>query len=276
MNYVTENITPAKAQEYLQTSIGNRPISNVFVRSYSDTMKKGNWILNGVPIIFDNDGHLLDGHHRLLAVIDAGIPVRFDVSRGASTEAFSTYDCGRHRTVGQLLAMQGIKNYNLVGSIVSANEQLVIHGRLVANNGQRGISKSTNAEKYDLYRKDPEGFDDVAQIICGFVSRCRILSGSWAGGLYYYLTHTGGYTKEEVHPFFDGLFSLDTSDIQPADTLRKYISRRTMEGVKIKAELLWVYIVKAWNAYITGKELKHLRFYRSDEKQEEIPKLILR
>ncbi len=274
MSYVTECITPAKAQEYLQTSIGNRPISKVFVRSYADTMKKGKWLLNGVCIIFDNEGHLQDGHHRLHAVIEAGIPVRFDVIRGVDPNSFTTYDCGRHRTVGQLLAMQDIKHYNLVASIVVANERLIKSGRLTENNAVLRTSrvKESNEEKYDFFRKDPEGFQKVAVIVIRLMSRCKILSGSWAGGIYYFLTHTGGYTDQEVLPFFEALFSLDTSDIPVCDLLRKAITKSAMEGKKIKAELLWALIAKAWNFYIEGASPKILRY----QSTEELPKLKLK
>ena len=273
MNYVTESITPAKAQEYLRTSIGNRPVSKPYVQSYADTMRRGKWILNGVPIIFDVDGHLTDGHHRLLAVIEAGIPVRFDVARGASQEAFTTYDCGRHRTVGQLLAMQGVKNYNLVGSIVIANDRLIKTGRMQENNSAgNGRKRENNADKYELYRRDPVGFNEAGTYIRVLLGRCRILSGSWAGGIYYYLTHTGGYTQDEVKPFFEGLFSVDSSDNATCDLLRRTITRSMMSKTKIKAETLWVYIVKSWNAFITGKELKKLQY----QEKEEIPKLKLK
>lgn len=271
MNTVTENITPAKAQEYLRTSIGNRPISKVYVRSYADTMRKGAWMLNGVPIIFDNEGHLLDGHHRLYAVIEANIPVRFDVSRGAPSEAFTTYDCGRHRNVGQVLAMQGVKNYNLVGAIVNSNETLLQYGRLTGNNGNAN-NKRTLADSYDSYSKDPEGYGKVASYIVGLESRCRVLNGSWAGGLYYYLTHSGGYSEEEVKPFFDALFDLDSDSIPVVSLLRKAIAKAAIEGRKLQAETLWAYLAKSWNAYITGNSPKILRYLET----EELPSLILR
>lgn len=271
MNYVTENITPAKAQQYLQTSEGNRPISKPTVHSYADTMKKGNWLLNGECITFDSDGHLQNGHHRLLAVIEAGIPVRFDVCRGVSADAFSTYDCGRHRTVGQLLAMQGTKHYNLVGSIVSANDMLVKTGRLCGNNAHGNAAiKKTNAYKYELYRKDPDGYDAAAVVIVRLSSRCRILQGSWAGGIYYYLTHTGGYTEAEVLPFFEALFSVDTTDIPVADMLRKTITKAAISGKKLLAETLWALTAKTWNYYINGVMPKILRYSKGFE---ELPTL---
>lgn len=263
MNYVTENITPAKAQQYLQTSQGNRPVSKPTVLSYADTMKKGGWLLNGMCIIFDSDGHLIDGHHRLLAVIEAGIPVRFDVCRGISADAFTTYDCGRHRTIGQLLAMQGTKHYNLVGAIVTANDMLIKRGKLTGNTSigsHVGRGKQTNAEKYELYRRDPEGFEATAVVIVRLLSRVRIMQGSWAGGIYYYLTHTGGYSEAEVLPFFEALFSVDTTDVAVADMLRKAITKATMSGKKLLPEQLWGLTAKAWNYYAEGANPKILRF----------------
>lgn len=273
MSTVTENITPAKAQEYLRTSRGNRPISKVYVRSYADTMKKGAWMLNGVPIIFDTEGHLLDGHHRLLAVIEANIPVRFDVRRGAPEEAFTTYDTGRHRNLGQILAMQNVKHYNLVGSIVSANETLLRLGRLCANNSKVVETRRTLGDSYEKYCSDPQGYCEVANYIRGLQDRCRIIPASWAGGLYYYLSHTGGYEENEIRPFFDCLFELSSTKVPIAALLRDSIISKTMGGTKLNAETLWVYIVKAWNGYVTHKLPKILR-YRENE--ESIPELILR
>lgn len=272
MSTVTENITPEKARQYLNTSTGNRPISKVYVHSYADTMKRGAWMLNGVPIIFDCEGHLQDGHHRLEAVIEAGIPVRFDVRRGVSPESFTTYDCGRHRNVGQLLAMQQIKNYNLIGSIVVANDRLINTGRLYSNNTSvsQGHAR-TNTENYELYRRDPKGYERVASRIVHLQGRCRILSGSWAGGLYYYLSHAGGYTEQEVDPFFDSLFSLDSTG-GPVELLRRVLTKEAIEGRKLKSDTLWAFLVKTWNAYITGQSPRILRY----QNEERMPSLILR
>lgn len=280
MQYAVETITPQQARKYFNTSQGEgkrfRPISQQYVHSYADTMKKGRWMENGEPIVFDTNGDLQNGCHRMLAVEEAGIPVRFLVVRGVDPEAFTTYDNGRHRTVGQLLCMQGVKNYNLVGSIVMANERLVKFGRLVENNSSAASSKgkASNDDNYQNYRRDSYGFDETASYIVKLISRCRILSGSWAGGLFYYLTHTGGYKKNEVEPFFEALFSTDTSDIATVDMLRKRITNAALSGQKLKAEMLFALIVKSWNAYITGRELKKLSY--DPNKEVEYPRLKLK
>lgn len=271
MSYVTENISPSKAAEYLKTSIGNRPISEVFIRSYADTMKKGGWKMNGIPIVFDIDGHLLDGHHRLKAIILAGIPVKMDVCRGVSSDSFTTYDCGRHRSLGQLLAMQGVKHYNTVGSIVAANETLVRTGRIYPNNTS-SANKRTNTQNYEIYSRDPIGYNEAAEDAVRIVKAARILNGSWVGGLIYYLTHTGGYDRDFVLEFFEGVCSLDDSRINPANILRKRILKEKLSNVTLKAHQLFAFVVIAWNAYVKGETLKILRFLPENEVY---PKLIL-
>lgn len=273
MNFVTENITPAKAQEYLNSSLGNRPISKPTVHSYADTMKQGGWMMNGVPIVFDTDGHLLDGHHRLEAITLAGIPVKMDVCRGVASEAFTTYDCGRHRSLGQLLAMQQVKNYNTVGSVVLANETLVRTSKLWTNNSiGNGGQKRTNSESYELFTRDPKGYIQAAEDAVRLVHTARVLNGSWIGGIIYYLTHTGGYDRDYVLKFFEGVCSLDDSDIQSANLLRRRILKEKLSNVTIKTQQLFAFVCIAWNAYVTGKELKILRF---NTENEEYPHLIL-
>ena len=230
-------------------------------------------MLNGVPIVFDTEGHLLDGHHRLEAITLAGIPVKMDVCRGVQSEAFTTYDCGRHRSLGQLLAMQSVKNYNTVGSVVAVNETLVKSGRIWTNNSVLSNGrKRTNSESYELYTRDPKGYNQAAEDAVRLVHTARILNASWIGGLIYYLTNTGGYDRNYVLAFFESICSLDDGDIQPANMLRKRILREKLSNVKLTTSQLFAFICIAWNAYITGKELKIIRF---NDKIEEYPHLIL-
>lgn len=275
MNFVTENITPIKAQEYLKTSLGNRPISKPTVQSYADTMKKGGWMMNGVAIIFDVEGHLIDGHHRMHAVILAGIPVKMEVCRGVPSEAFTTYDCGRRRNLGQLLAMQKVKNYNLVASIVSVNYTLVRTGKIWSNNNtDNGKKTRTNEENYELFQRDPQGFINAGEDAMSVINKVRgMLSGSWIGGLIYYLTHTGGYEKEYVIHFFENVCSYDDGDIQPANVLRKRILDNKIRNVSLLTSQLFAFIVISWNAYVQNRTLSFLR-YNPDK--EEFPQLILK
>ena len=274
MQFVTETITPDKAMQYLKTIESNRPVSRVFVRSYADTMRKGKWLLNGVPIIFDNEGHLIDGQHRLHAVIEADIPVKFDVARGASPDAFTTYDCGRHRNLSQLIAMQGVKNYTLTAAIVASNRSLVTTGRLQANNAKGSQQKKlTNDDYYEIFSLDPSGYERVAAIITNISDgKTRMLSGSWSGGMYYYLTHVGGYDEGFVNDFFNDVY-FQTDNIPVVKKLRNMLQKAAMSEKKYKAEMLWALLAKTWNFYVKGECPTRIVF---DSEREELPRLKLK
>lgn len=268
MQTVIETITPAKAVEYRESSLGNRPLSKTTIRAYADTMKQGKWMLNGVPIIFDDNGHIIDGHHRIEAIILAGIPVQMTVCRGVPSAAFVTIDQGRSKNLGQLLAMQQVENYNVVASIVGGNKSLIVSGRIWSNNGARNRGKS-NSDYYDEYIRNASDYQDAASFAGEMYRQARILKVSWIGSLYYYLSHTGGYDKDYVKKFFKGLCQLDTSGIKAADTLRNYIirSERTnpnnsgqRSNVSVKNDFLFAIVCKAWNAYATGKDVVRYNF----------------
>lgn len=273
MNTVIETITVEKAQEYLNTSKGNRPMSKKVIHSYAEQMKQGKWMLNGVSIVFDVDGCLIDGHHRLHAVCYAGIPVKMSVCRGVEPDAFATFDCGRQRTIGQTLALKSVKNYNAVGSIIAANQSLCRIGRILENNSQEKGTKRTNAESYKLYLTDACGYDEAAEFAVRLRNSVNMLNVSCIGSLYYFLTHTGGYDKETVTMFFEELCSLKESSFLTIELLRKRIIGDRMRGIKLEHNILFALVVKAWNAFVSGRDVKTLKF---DPDVEYYPKLILK
>ncbi|MDP2620568.1 MAG: hypothetical protein Q8P46_10395, partial [Hyphomicrobiales bacterium] len=73
-------ITPELAREWLEkTNRKNRPLSELKWTAYAVDMLEGRWQYNGDAIRFGSDGVLLDGQHRLMACVEAGIPFETDV-----------------------------------------------------------------------------------------------------------------------------------------------------------------------------------------------------
>ena len=108
MNIKQELITPEKAQEYLKFNIENyRSLSKDRVLSYAGDMKNGKWQLNGEAIKFDSEGVLIDGQHRLHAIVRAGVPVEMLVIRGVQ-KGVNLYDIGSTRSLGQIAKARGI------------------------------------------------------------------------------------------------------------------------------------------------------------------------
>ena len=103
-------ITPALAKSLLTTNTNNRHVNPRIVKRYAADIKAGAWKLNGESIIFSEDGTLLDGQHRLLAVIEADAPITSLVVGGVAPSARDTINTGRTKRVSDHLAIMGYQN----------------------------------------------------------------------------------------------------------------------------------------------------------------------
>lgn len=94
-----EIITPKRAQEFLDSSTGNRHTRKWWVEALSAALKRGEWITTHQGFAFSESGRFLDGHHRAQAIIRSGVTVRALVVRGIDDDAFKVTDVGVKRTV---------------------------------------------------------------------------------------------------------------------------------------------------------------------------------
>jgi hypothetical protein len=81
METITELVTPEKAAEYLQKNKVNRDIRKAHVAEIADLISREKWQLNHQGIAFNKNGDLLDGQHRLLAIIKSGKTVPLRITR---------------------------------------------------------------------------------------------------------------------------------------------------------------------------------------------------
>lgn len=109
MYTVIMDVTPELASEWLKKNYKNRSLSHDRIKQYTLAMISGNWVLTHQGIAFDDAGNLLDGQHRLQAVVKSGVTVKmnvtFDVERiGGIMEI----DTGRARTYGNIMKMSDV------------------------------------------------------------------------------------------------------------------------------------------------------------------------
>ena len=101
-------ITPELAKILLDFNLNNnRKISAYTVAKYAKKIQQGQWG-NSSPITFSDKNHLIDGQHRLKAVIKAGIPVPFPVMLGIPEETAENFDRGRRRTITDVSRVAGL------------------------------------------------------------------------------------------------------------------------------------------------------------------------
>lgn len=134
-----QTITPTQASRYLEANRSNRPLSRSSVDSYVGAMLAGEWMLNAEPIKFDWDGRLVDGQHRLAAIVKAKTPQQFLVVWDLDPEVFKTLDTGKKRTADDVLAIRGVYN-----PYATASALRLLHRTLAAQlGGKKRISNTT-------------------------------------------------------------------------------------------------------------------------------------
>jgi len=98
-------VTPEMARKMLEKNEGNRPKKKSVVARYAAIMLAGNWSLSPDGLIFGRDGRLLQGQHRLSAVIIADVPVDFVVWRDVDDTVFRVLDRGAIRSASDALGI---------------------------------------------------------------------------------------------------------------------------------------------------------------------------
>lgn len=98
-------MTPAKAKTLLERNVDNRDIRPSVVAALSDSIRRGEWILSHQGVAFGKSGRLLDGQHRLLAVLETGISVKMQITWDVDDDAFKVMDIGTKRTTSDILTI---------------------------------------------------------------------------------------------------------------------------------------------------------------------------
>lgn len=112
MHTSTETITPTTAAAYLERNTGNRTIKSKHVESLADSMTAGHWQCTHEGIAFDTVGSLIDGQHRLSAVVKSGCTITSLVFRDCEPGTFNVIGDASRRTAADVLHLAGELNTN--------------------------------------------------------------------------------------------------------------------------------------------------------------------
>jgi hypothetical protein len=110
INVYLLEITPDFARCALERKNINRSLRLSQLRKISRTLEQDRWEINGETIIFDSYGRLIEGQHRLKAVVETGITIWSLVVTGIDWEWFKTMGQGSKRNAGDILGIRGVKN----------------------------------------------------------------------------------------------------------------------------------------------------------------------
>lgn len=249
-------LTPEFAKTLLCKNTKNRPVSEALVSKYALAIERGEWKLNGEPVIIFSDGSLGDGQHRCEGVIRAGIAIPTVLLRGIDPESFSTINTGKLRNAADTLAISGEVNSIRLSAAARAYLREKLKGRALAN--------ITTAQVVDCVRNHPHVRFWSNQY--GTLKNARLFPASVSGIL---AVASEKHGIEIVESFFKKIMTgADLTERDPALILRERFINQTNVS-RLSAKLARTFIVKALNAHLTGKRITFLRM-SPDEKDPEI------
>lgn len=246
MSVTLEHITPQIAARMLEANTNNRPARDGLVQSYAEDMRAGRWQTNGDAIRFNVDGQLIDGQHRLFAIIRSGLTIPSLVIRNLGNAAFQTIDGGATRKAGDILNMMDVKNANTVASVARMSI-LYTSGQIQ----QRRVSRTAIVEFVEAHPYIAE-----AAHISRPAGRGGHLNAAPVSAIIF-LANERRYYDDEIASFLEGIVEgagLERGD--PRLALREWsVNERMRNHGKLNTIVTFAAVARAWNAYAKGERL---------------------
>lgn len=259
-------VTPEVAEEWLERNDNNRPLNRTTVDQIVKQIKRGEWQLTHQGIAFDEEGRLLDGQHRLHAVVRSGVPVEMMIIHDAPRSSFAVLDTGRKRTGKDVLHLAGEVNTT---HLASALRGLHLYRNAPEASWSGSKSMVSNEQLIEILSENP-GMRSALTKATAIHRAARITITAAAIG--WYVTSEARPDIDQT-PWFEGLTTgADLKSGDPRLTLRNTMVSLAA-GTRIRKrddsrEHLFYYI-KAWNSWAEGREQKVLR--RSPNERMPVP-----
>lgn len=264
-------VTPQMAQKWLSAGGKNRTISASQVKRYASSMKAGKWVLNGEGILFDSSSKLIDGQHRLSAVVLSGLTIPLLIIRGIDDpNAFGTIDTGKKRSVSDVVGMEGIKNASLTSAIAK---------RLVA--WDKCSNRSSFTLNSDAFHRiaDYEILDyikinnhKIQPFITGMLGALPTKRCGAPSALVTALIICNDNNEITTQLFMEGLKTgANLPEHSPISALRdRLVDPPERRGLSWETEVIAL-TIKSWNKYLHGKKMKSLRWSTDRPDGEKFP-----
>lgn len=263
MQISVEKITPARAQEMLAFNRHNRSLRHRQVKTMAADMAAGNWRMNGETVKFAKDGTLLDGQHRLAAVVESCVTIEMMVVANLELSDQETMDTGRKRTLSDVLSLRGEESTAALASAIS------IYWQRHKGSVNDGVTP-TNQQALAILEDQPELRYSVNAV--GKAAKTLRYPRGLAAVLHYEMLLLNA---DDAVDFWEKLETgLGLQERHPIYILRRRLADNAATiGRKLDGIMIHAYTIKAWNAYRDGREITIIRWTRGGASPETFPEL---
>lgn len=249
-----ETITPEVAKALLDNNTNNRNITKGHLAMLKSEILSGNWQYNGQPIIIGETGRLLDGQHRMTAVVETGIPIETNVMRGIKESAFVTIDTGKVRGGSDVLSIAGSKHGT---HIASAIRKIIEQFGGTKKCQGRYAHKITNSNYLEEFSEKGEELTELFDLTHSWVlNGSRLLSESDAMAFIVLAEKESSLIYDFLEEVITGREISKKSNA--AQTCRKKIIDMKFSGNQIREFQKKDWVLYCFRKYISGLNCKNI------------------
>lgn len=257
-------LTPKIAAYWLREfNSHNRNLRDRGVSSLAIDIVTGGWDLNGDTIRFSTDSVMIDGQHRCTAVAQSGIPVPIILVTGLEPVAQDTVDTNMRRSFADALRLAGEPDPLKLAGVTAA----VCRWKAGLLRGGGKVNLSINILKRVLH--DHPEIRDSMPVIRRVSKKIGPMPQSMIG-LAWWLFN--GIDAEDAEDFFTKLCEgagLESTD--PIWVLREILKDNATAKRRLPSPEVLAYVIKAWNAYREGRQIKQLAWRSGGARPEAFP-----
>ncbi|MCW2240768.1 hypothetical protein [Azospirillum canadense] len=257
-------IDPPFAEAALSRAVSIKPVNERVVEQMAGDMAALRWKPTGEAIVFDADGGLVKGRHRLQACIKADRPFVSLVLAGIDPGSVETSDNLRGRRLADILHIQGEPNYRSFATM------LQILWRMRDGGYDRDGTLGSDEQLLGMLERMPKMRESLAFA----AGKGRTMRLQLYAALHFLLHHVD---DAKARDFFRAMMDDGAALAQkkadkrlreghPARVLNDFImhERSIGHGLDRNRMVGAAAMILAWNAFVSGEAVKTLRWKPTD------------
>lgn len=251
-------ITPEQAREILASRNGkNRAVRPNTVAKIANDIKEGRWQCTHQGIAFDENNILIDGQHRLHAIVQANKACEMLVTYNVSRKTFSVLDCGVSRTASDNLAYSNVPRAKLVAPAI---KHILLCHRFPKRTWSN-LPFPTHSEIFNFYEKNSDAIDQISALVAETSRQFKKINPTGLA-VTCYLAFEAGHSMTTIAAFCHGLgMGSGLSEFNPLLTYRQFIInlKKAAPVDRNLQQYSTACLIKAFNYWFENKELRQFK-----------------
>jgi len=254
-------VTPSYAKELLERNTNNRRVNDVTLNRYYRDIIENKWKEDtGECIKISKSKRILDGQHRLMAIVKANKSIYLHIIEDLDDSVFDVIDTGKSRSSTDTFKVKGVKNDNIIPSTITKYIAFT-KGKSKLDSRSELMS---NSDILKIYENRENFWQLVAKKSMNWYGQfAKILTPSQFGALFAFFHDV---SSKDAENFMNQLATGNDVTNISISLLRTKLMNDKVSMKKMPQELRLALIIKSWNFYRKNERPKILKWDSTNEK----------